>query len=401
MFNGFVGRIPIYDRRLNLFAYDLKVCGIESSSRGTETENTREPADNAVIRASEEIVLADLVGRICGFLDVPDTLLNRVGDLCWPKEQVILRISAMARSKDRSEYIRDLSNAGYKIAIEGNSQTFDALQDARFASVCSIDVARNLPGAGTFISRLHGQGVKLFARNIGSPAQYEQLQTLGFDLFQGKYFEQPKSVKHSFIAANKSAVLELLARFNDPELTIQEVETLITKDVTLSYKLLRLINTAYFGIPKRIESIRRAVVFFGLERIKNWASVIVFNAIEYQPNELMTTALVRARTCEILAEKLGRQRIESYFVSGLFSTLDAIIDLPMPVIVEQLRLSEEICAALLDGSGPIGELLTGFLAIENGACCRTFSRLLTNGLAMDAYTHAIRWVNALNHAIAD
>lgn len=401
MFNGFVGRIPIYDRRLDLFAYDLKVCGIQSSSPITDPVNSGDAVDYAVIRASEEIILSDLVGRNCGFLVVPDSLLDRVSDLSWPKEQVVLRVSFDARSNKRIDCIRDLSQAGYKIAIEGNSQTLEALQDARFASVCSIDAAARLPQTSSCISRLHDQGVKLFARNVASPAQYEQLQSLGFDLYQGRYFEQPKLAKNNFIAANKTAVLELLARLHDPKVTIQEVETLVTKDVTLSYKILRLINTAYFGIPRRIESIRRAVIFFGLDRIKNWASVILFSAVEYKPGELMTTALVRARTCEILAEKLGRQGTESYFISGLFSILDAIIDLPMPDIVEKLRLSEEICAALVHGSGPIGELMKGFLSIENGACCPSVSRLLNNGLALDAYTDAIRWANAVSHALTD
>lgn len=401
MFNGFVGRGPIYDRTLDLFAYDLRVCGIDSPARGSDSGNLAEAAEYAVIRASEEVELSDLVGRNCGFLGVSDSLLERVGDLSWPKEQVVLRISAKACSRERNHCVQALGEAGYQIAIEGSSQTLDDFEDTRFASICSFDVSARFPQTNSFISKLHDRGVKLFARNIGSPVQYEQLQSLGFDLFQGRYFEQPKLVKNKFIAANKSAVLELLSRLNDAEVSIEDVETLVAKDVTLSYKILRLINTAYFGMPRRMESIRRAVIFFGLERIKNWASVILFNAVDYKPKELMTTALVRARTCEILAERLGRQRIESYFVTGLFSMLDAIIDLPMPVLVDELRLSEEIGEALLYGNGPIGELLTGFLAIENGACYPSVSRLLNNGLALDAYTEAIRWSNTILQALVD
>lgn len=399
VYSGFVGRLPIYDRRMNLFAYDLRVCCVENEGSPGFSAYLGGPSEYAVIRASEEVKLSDVIGRNRGFLSVPDSLLPHVGDLSWPKEQVVLTVSSDSRSKDRIAWLEELRNAGYQIAIEGNLTMLEDLPAARFASVCSIDIANRLPETGDFIRQLHDYGIKLFARNITSPDQYEQLESVGFDLFQGKFFEQPKLAKSSVIPANKSAVLELLTRLHDPKITIGEVETLVSKDLTLSYKILRLINTAYFGMPKRVESIRRAVIFFGLERIKNWASIILFNAIDYKPKELMTTALVRARTCEILAEKLGRKRTESYFVAGLFSMLNAIIDLPMHVIVDQLGLSEEICTALLDGTGEIGELLTNFLAIENGACYESDFRLLNNGLALDSYTEAIRWVNAVNHVI--
>ena len=401
LFNGFVGRIPIYDRSLNLFGYDLKVCGIEHSSPVSGFGSMSDATDSTIIRASEEVALSDLVGGNCGFLSVSDSLLSHVDDLSWPKEQVVLKIPAAFYSESRMACIRELHKAGYRIAIERNSSAIDELDAVKAASVCSIDAAGRLPETSSFVARLHDHGIKLFARNIESSAQFELLQSLGCDLFQGKYFEQPKPVTNHFIAANKAAALELLARLNDPKVVIEEVERLVSQDVTLSYKILRLINTAYFGMPKRIESIGRAVLFFGLDRIKNWASVIVYNSIEYKPRELLTTALVRARTCEMLAEKLGRKKPESYFVAGLFSMLDAIIDLPISEIVEQIKLSEEICAALVEGTGPISEILTSFLAIENGVSYPSVFGLLNDGIALECYIEAIRWVNSIQQAIAD
>lgn len=401
MFNGFVGRIPIYDRKLDLFGYDLKVCSNEYLSRSGSSSRTEEKLDNAVIRASEEIVLPDLVGERRGFLRIEDSLLTHACDLSWPSEQVVLSISDNGRSEDRDACMKDLIDQGYKIAIDGDLHVSNTFQETSFASYCSINVTEGLPTTESFVSSLHDSGVKLFARNIESADQFECVEDLGFDLFQGEYFERPKLVKNTFLSANKLAVLELLARLQDPKVTIQEVEGLISKDITLSYKVLRLINTAFYGMPKKVDSIRRAVVFFGLNRVKNWASVILFNAVEYKPRELMTTALVRARTCENLAEKLGRYGTESYFICGLFSTLDAIMDVPMQTILEQLKLSKDITAALLEGSGPMGELLTSILAIENGVYYRSVSKLLDDGLAMEAYTEAIAWANTVSRIVTD
>ena len=249
------------------------------------------------------------------------------------------------------------------------------------------------------VSDLHEAGFRLLAKNIETSDQYILFKELGFDYFEGEYFERPKSIGGTVIPANRIAVLDLVAKLQDPDIRIEEVEEIVTQDVTLSYKLLRLINAAFFGVPQRVDSVRRAVVFFGLERLKNWASVILFNSIEYKPRELLVTALVRARTCELLAEHMRLEDPGSYFVAGMFSTLDAIMDAPMPQILDRLQLINEIRDALLEGSGPIGELLTSILAVESGTYFESTLKFLKEGIAMQAYMQAIAWASEVNGAI--
>jgi len=269
-----------------------------------------------------------------------------------------------------------------------------------FASICAVDADMLYSGIKDHVPEMHGAGFRMLAKNIETPDQYLMFKELGFDYFQGEYFERPKLIGGTVIPANRIAVIDLLARLQDPDVKIEEIEDIVSQDITLSYKLLRLINAAYFGMPQRVESVKRATVFFGLERIKNWASVILFNAIDYKPRELLVTALVRARTCEILAQHLGLENPGSYYVAGMFSTLDAIMDAPMPSILERLQLVDDIRVALLEGSGPIGEMLTSILAVESGIYYESTRKFLDNGVAMHAYTNAIGWASEINQAIA-
>ena len=399
VFNGFVGRVPIFTHALDLFGYDLRV-----SQNPTEQKNEvawKNLSEESVINASQGVKLEALVGSNPGFISVSDSFVSRIDDLTWPREQVILTLHNAAVSDDKQvSEIRELAEGGYTVAIDGGAQSLDVLRRLDFASICALDADMMYSDIKDHVPEMHGAGFRMLAKNIETPDQYLMFKELGFDYFQGEYFERPKLVGGTVIPANRIAVIDLLARLQDPDVKIDEIEDIVSQDITLSYKLLRLINAAYFGMPQRVESVKRATVFFGLERIKNWASVILFNAIDYKPRELLVTALVRARTCEILAQFLGLENPGSYYVAGMFSTLDAIMDAPMPSILERLQLVDEIRFALLEGSGPIGEMLTSILAVESGVYYESTRRFLDNGVAMHAYTDAIGWASEISKALA-
>jgi len=399
VFNGFVGRVPIFTHALELYGYDLRV-----SQNPTEQKKEvvlENLSEESVINASQGVKLEALVGNSPGFISVSDSFISRIDDLTWPREQVVLTLHNAAVSDDKKvSEVRELAEDGYTVAIEGGSQSLDVLRQLDFASICAVDADMLYSGIKDHVPEMHGAGFRMLAKNIETPDQYLMFKELGFDYFQGEYFERPKLIGGTVIPANRIAVIDLLARLQDPDVKIEEIEDIVSQDITLSYKLLRLINAAYFGMPQRVESVKRATVFFGLERIKNWASVILFNAIDYKPRELLVTALVRARTCEILAQHLGLENPGSYYVAGMFSTLDAIMDAPMPSILERLQLVDDIRVALLEGSGPIGEMLTSILAVESGIYYESTRKFLDNGVAMHAYTNAIGWASEINQAIA-
>ena len=128
---------------------------------------------------------------------------------------------------------------------------------------------------------------------------------------------------------NRIATIRLITKLNNPDIKFQELEEALSQDVSLSYKLLRYTNSAVCGLQREVESIRHAAVLVGLERMRIWASLILFSGMEDKPRDLIVTGAIRARMCEKLAESLKISQPERCFLVGLFSVLDAVFDRPL------------------------------------------------------------------------
>jgi EAL and modified HD-GYP domain-containing signal transduction protein len=394
MFDGLIGRIPIYNRRLNVFGYDLRFCSPSAVRDGVLDDPAT--VGKLIIQASHEFSLTQITGDVKAFISMPPALLSDCDKISWPKDRLVLTILGEALAdKTLEQRLKQLAAEGYAMAVRNPPHPSELMPNAGFVSILQVDAqsAEQLE-VDTSLPAMHTHGTRVLVSDVDTPAQYQRFFELGFDYYQGCYFEQPKPVQASEIPANRLAILDLLARLHNPETNSHQVEEMVRGDITLSYKLLRLINSAYFGLPNRIESIRRAVIFFGLHRLKNWATVVLVNAVDYKPRELLTTAMIRARTCELLAQALGRDRVERYYIAGLFSLLNAIMDVPMETILKHLSLVSEINEALTIGSGPVGEVLACVLAFEKGACHQAPCHDFPLGVPMKAYLDAIAWATA-------
>lgn len=400
MFDGLITRIPIYTRALDVFGYEVRLCSGAALHEGVRDDESR--WGECLLRVSHELSLDDIIGSSRALIRVPTSCLGRCAEMGWPKERLVLGVPAPALADPAAqEAVSHLAEAGCTIALHNPSRDLNELRrDAGCVSICALDAG----SASTFeVSTASGNAARrlhLLVREVETAQQHDHFRGLGFHYFEGTFFDRPKRFQGREIPADRLAVLQLIERLQDRDVDIEEVEELVSRDLSLSYKLLRLLNAAYFGMPNRVESIRRAVLFFGLQRIRNWATVILVNAIDFRPRELLTTALVRARTCELLAQDLGREPAEPYYLAGLFSLLDAIMDVPMAQILERLSLAEPIKRALLEGSGPVGEVLRTVLMFERCATgkapCRHFSQ---GHIPTQAYLQAIRWASEATREI--
>src|SRR5206468_10674793 len=172
-------------------------------------------------------------------------------------------------------------------------------------------------------------GVKAVAEKVETQEEFKLCKEEGFDLYQGYFFCKPEVLRANAIGTNKLSLLQLLAALQDPDIELKRLEELIARDVALSYRLLRYINSAFFGLRTRVDGIGRAVALLGLSNVKRWATMTVFAGIEGKPRELLNLALVRARMCELLGPELGERSGDQLFTLGLFSVVDALLDAPM------------------------------------------------------------------------
>ncbi len=390
---GFIGRTPIYDRSLNVFAYELLPCSFPSQD---------EKQLKAFLKQIwQTLRLERLTAEHISLIRLPVSLLRELPALPWPHAKLILYLPREVLDSLSPKDLHHLSAQNYLLAI--GSRYFDPqlAQDLEFAKIWALEARDSLAEIKPYVDSLHARGIKLLARQIETRAQHDAAWEAGFDYFHGRYFQYPRLIHGTHLPANRLATLHLLARLHDPKVTLEEIESLISQEVTLSYKLLRLINAAFYGLPKKVDSLKRAVVFLGLNRIKHWATVILVNAIDYRPRELLITALVRALTCQAIAKQLGRSDAEQCYLVGLFSLLDAIMDAPMAEILRHLNLVDEINQALLYGVGPLGPILKTTLSLEYGLCHQLPIEGLDLEAAFKVYLEAIEQAERIRHQLQE
>lgn len=191
--------------------------------------------------------------------------------------------------------------------------------------------------------------IKFLAEKIATREAFEQARELGYYFFQGNFFAQPVIVAGSSLPAHKMNFLRLLQQVNRPGLDYDQLEKIFKEDVTLSYKLMRYINSAYFGFSSKIRSIRHALTLIGLFEAKKWLSLIALNSMgQDKSEEVVISSLFRANLCELLAPLVGlEKRASELFLMGLFSLLDALLDRPLDEALAELPIAEDVKSALL------------------------------------------------------
>ena len=208
--------------------------------------------------------------------------------------------------------------------------------------------------------------VKLIASKIEDHHAFDFCKQIGFEYFQGYFFCQPRTVAGRGIPTNRLTQMRLMAVLQDPDCQLENLERAISNDLGVSFRLLRWIDSAYFSLPRKVSSVREALMLLGVRNVRSWALLMTLAGIEDQPSELIRTAMTRAKMCELVAQALDRPDADAYFTVGLFSVVDAFMNMRMQDVLSELPLSPDVSAALLDRSGPLGEVLAWVLTYERG-----------------------------------
>ncbi len=240
----------------------------------------------------------------------------------------------------------------------------------------------------------------LCATNVNNLDDYTLCKSQTLDLLQGQFYILPAAKDKQKIAPSIQILMELLVKLQDPDIEPEDLAASINQDISLSYKLLRLINSAFFGLPREVSSTKQAIVMLGHTKIKTWASLLSLSGVDDKPVELRIVAMTRARMCELLA-KYYKGQPELFFAAGLFSTLDALMDAPIEVLVEKLPLAPELKEALLDNSGAAGNALADVLSYEKGDWTAIEASPIPVEILARAYLDAIYWAKELNTQLQD
>jgi EAL and modified HD-GYP domain-containing signal transduction protein len=383
----FVARQPIFDPRLEVTAYELLFRGSNAIDRALISDHDEATA-TVVINAFTELGIESVVGDNRAWVNVGRDFV--VGGMAYalPADKVVLELLENQVVDDELiAAVGLMRRDGYSFALDDFIWSDERVPLLPLVDVVKVEVlGRDFADVISDVERLAPYNARLLAEKLETREDYERCAQLGFELFQGYFFCKPETLATKGVAPNRLAMLQLVAALNDPNVDFAQLETLISRDVALSYRLLRYMNSAFFGLRREVSSIGRALALLGLENVKRWSTLTVFAGIDDKPRELIVTALARARFCELAGPQvIADAQPDRLFTLGLFSVIDALMDAPMADLVATIPFPAEMRDALVSGSGPQGDLLAAALRCERGE----FPSLELAELHMDA----LKWAS--------
>lgn len=389
-----VARQPILDSSLRLLGYELlyRAQGEEAA----EGHDHGRATSAVVVDGILDVGLLDLVGERLAFLNVSREFLLGVRPLPLPPRHVVLELLEDQLVDGELLHVLDeLVQAGFAIALDDFRLTPETEPLLKYARIVKVDVLEHSePSLRALLKRLRAQRprLQLLAEKVETRAQFEHCCQLGFDAFQGYFFARPAHVGRRRLPSHGLSALSTMGEINASE-DFDELHRIITRDAGLSMRLLRYANSAYVSLPRRVASVHEGLAWLGTTAVRRFALMVAMAGVRDAPSELLLTALVRARMCQLLSGAGEGQAGHTYFTVGLFSVADALADAPMRDVVEQLPFRSDVAEALLDGRGELGELLAAAIAYERGEFDR--AELLAHGrVELDrAYREAVEWAD--------
>jgi EAL and modified HD-GYP domain-containing signal transduction protein len=307
-------------------------------------------------------------------------------------------LQPLAHDQQLTAACRKLKAAGYTLALEDfvPDKSVETLLEC--IDIVKIDVQNtSLEDCQDYADLLIPRGIKLQAMKVEDYDSFNQLKNIGFEYFQGYFFSKPTVLSRKDIPANKLKYMQILKQVNVPEIDYTQLADTIQGEMSVAFKLLKLINSAAFGFPKPIHSIKQALALLGSNELRKWASLISLTGMaEDKPNQLIINSLARGKSCELLAPHVGMiSRSADLFLMGLFSMLDGIIDRPIRDVLQDIPFEDDLKDALLGKPGHPRKVLDLVLAQEMGlwrvlGYIADSLRLKENTL-QDIYIEAIQW----------
>jgi EAL and modified HD-GYP domain-containing signal transduction protein len=400
----FLARQPILNRQRDVFAYELLFrSGIQNSCEGINLEL----ASTSVLDTSFMIGLDKLGEGRRMFINCPREFLLRDYISLFPRDLVVVEIlETIEPDEEVVEVCRRLKQQGYLLALDDFVDAPAWAPLVALADFIKVDF-RITPREEqrALAARYQARDVRLLAEKVETPEEFSEGMAMGYSLFQGYFFCRPQMMRHREIPASKLAYLELLRAATASEFDMPALASKIKHEASLTYKLLRYLNSAAFGLRAEIRSIPHALSLLGERDLRKWIAVVSVGVMaDGKPDELMTVPLVRGRFCELLAPLAGMAgHANDLFLLGLLSVMDAILDQPLAVILAELPVRREIKEALLARSGLYRDMLDMATAHER-ADWEAISALAPRlGIKEDQipgiYVSAVDWASALRRGV--
>lgn len=364
----FIARQPIFDAAQKVYAYELLFrSGLHNYFDCDDVDH----ASTSVIANSFLLFgIDEMTGGRRAFLNCTRKVLVEDLATSLPKQHAVIEV--LETVEPDAEVIaacKRLKEMGYLLALDDfvYHENFEPLLD--LADIVKVDFLQSGPGERQRMSSLlRRRGIRMLAEKVETREEFEQAVAMGYELFQGYFFSKPVILSRRDIPTNKLQYLRVLKEIHSPEINFQRMAQTVQNEISLSYKLLKLINSAAFGLRHKVSNIVQALSLLGEREVRTWVSLLSVSAMaDDKPAELVVNSLVRARFCDQVAGLVGEEPQRSeLFLMGLFSQLDAILDRPLAELLEEIQVEPVIQRALLGEKGKYSSLLDLTVALERG-----------------------------------
>ncbi len=395
----FVARQPILTQDEKVFGYELLFRdGVESYFCSNDPEAaSRSTLDTSLLMGLD--VLCD--GRRAFINCTRDMLLKDYITLL-PSSQAVVEILESVEPDDLvMAACQRLKEAGYMIALDDFvvDDPRDSLTD--FADILKVDVRTTTAEQRAAMVKRYGPWrCRMLAEKVETREEFLAAKKAGFLYFQGYFFRRPETMRAHNISGNQLNYVRMLQVVSKPELEPREIENAIKGEASLCYRLLRYMNSAAFGFANEIHSVRHALSILGEREVRRWVRLVVtLSAGQNKSSELVLSALVRARFCELLSPKI-QHGDSDLFLLGLFSMMDSILEISMAEVLENVPIDQETKGVLLGGGSRLRPLYQLMLAQESG----DWQRAVELGTSLDLresdvaeiYWQAMQWARQVS-----
>jgi c-di-GMP-related signal transduction protein len=361
-----------YVARQPILGLDEKVYGYELLFRDGVEDYFRNPDAEAASRGTLDTSLLMGIDVLCdgrrAFINCTrDVLLKDYITLLSPQQAAVEVLETVPVDDLVVAACQRLKEAGYVIALDdfGVSDPREPLTGV--ADIIKVDIrVTSVDDCAAMIKRYSAKRCRMLAEKVETQEEFLAAKKAGFSYFQGYFFRRPELMQAREIPANRVNYLRLLQALSRPELEPRELEDAIKGEASLCYRLLRYLNSAAFGFRTEIKSIRHALAILGEREVRRWLRLVAtLSAGQNKPSDLVLSALVRARFCELLTPAVKHGESDLFLV-GLLSLMDAILELPMGVVLEGISVDSATKTVLLGNPSLLSPVYQLMLAQEAG-----------------------------------
>ncbi len=401
MYNTYIARQAIFDAKNNTIGYELLF---------RDSPENKFPAIDKNIATAKLIIQNHIHGdiqAICmdkkAFINFTEHCLINKYPLMFDNKSIVIEIVGHQTASDRLiKIVKFYHNKGYKIAL--NDYDLDEKWDVLFPyiSILKIDIEQQNPKqVFKALSRMRPFNIKLAAEKVETVFQRQSLAEVGFNFFQGYFYHVPEIIEGQTLAPMKAQMLNLISETFKEPFSFNAVATIIGHDVNLSVGLLKMVNNVAVGTRVEITSLKQAAAYLGEDSLKQFVSILALSKLTSDnTDEIAKQSLITGKLMASMAAHEQFKEVREYaFITGLLSSMEVLLSMPMDEIMATMPLAEQIQTALISRDGLLGELLvlaTNFIEGHETVNEALANFSLEKDMVSQEFVKASKWVSSLD-----